>query len=472
MDGQRLDNTAPTGGLLWAIDDELDLDVEDLLFPWGSRRDVPFRLHFGVVGAPAVDKALSVGAVTAEVLMIRRALLAAGAAAAIDERHVSISLDRNWYSDHFLRMRAATYTNVVIHGVKWLHEAGYIDLQVAPRQPPTWIGTRYRSRYSLTEKGLELAFGADFAPVPATRSELTGLRVRLRDRSSRAPVELPPTDAAIRMHRQLDRLTEATQSTVRLAGFDADSLALIPDDTMGGGAYPVNTSQTQLTATFLRMPGDGRGSLRHGGRPSGAWSQSLPRRHRHRLRISGAPVGEVDLRYSHLAIAAARLGVELAKDPYSEIADLARVSRPLAKVATMILINAASARWGRMALIAHCIADRLETSAKSKRRRRELMKERSDLDCETADRVLQAALRVLNPLSSLFFSDAGVAYMGFEAWMMAESTSRLLALGVPAIPMHDGLMVAIGALGAAEEALTAASRKIVGKELVVVRKAA
>jgi len=446
-----------------------DWSAPDSEFPWGEEPDQPLRILFALEDDPILDAAVRFDGPSEEVVLARRALLAAAFAAHLDGQGVSVSFAHDWYSDHFLRLTWATYRNVVTLGVKALAAEGLIDLSKAPPQPPGYRGVRWRSRFTLSRRGLQVCRAGALRRKVIPIRDFRGSRVRLFDRQTHAPLSLPGTEKQAAIEHHLTELSETTGS-VTLANFGSAAIAQLPDPASPSGLWIVDLTRDQWSASYLRKTVDRRDSLVHGGRPTGHWAQVTPRRLRSSIRINGMPVNEADIAASHLSIISANMGRPAPIEPYEAIADRARIPREQAKVGTMIMVNARARPSAGMALATQAAAFRLGLPAKTRAQRLAVAQRQIAEDREKASRIIEAVEDVLSDLAPAFFRDLGVRCMAVEADILRSAVTRLGRQGVSAVPMHDGLMIGDRYQGEAIEALIAGSRTVTGVEFRVVGK--
>ena len=296
-------------------------------FPWGDEYDRPLSILFSVEPDAILDRALSFGRSSPDILFIRRALMYAALTARLDGHWVSVSFARDFYTTDFLHVASATYRNVVLFGVKALADEGLLSLQIATPQPPCYPGLRWRSRYTLSDQGLQICRQSILARRVIPLHELRGSRVRLFDRHSHAPLVLPGTERQAAIHRHLTKLTEATSASVTMRGDPGAAIIELPDPKSHGGKYAIDTTHQQWVASYLRKAGDRADTLMHSGRPSGHFAQNVPRRLRDHILIDGSPIAEVDIQASHPSIMAAKIGVPAIQAPYEVLSERAGIDR-------------------------------------------------------------------------------------------------------------------------------------------------
>ncbi|MBO6726510.1 MAG: hypothetical protein JJ911_12690 [Rhizobiaceae bacterium] len=183
---------------------------------------------------------------------------------------------------------------------------------------------------------------------------------------------------------------------------------------------------------------------RHGRLYGGFW-MSLPKDQRHRLRIGGEEV--VDLDFASMFYQLARLEAGLAlpdRDPYEDIEGLPRSAAKLA-------LSALLCRAGPMMRLPAELRQLLTRDW-------------------SAERLAQALSERHSGIAHLFGTGIGLRLMFTESRILVAALLRLANDDIPALPMHDGMMVAASKEGAARMAMAAASNEIVGIGLPVRRK--
>lgn len=187
--------------------------------------------------------------------------------------------------------------------------------------------------------------------------------------------------------------------------------------------YPLLDAADRPVDTTLKRIFDG--DLAHGGRLYGAY-QMLPERDRLRCTIAGQPVCEVDLKASHVSVAAALLGHpdQLPQDPYSAIpwVHTAR-DRKAAKLLVQCVIHARNGR--------PCQFPKLDTGVS--------FKKTYGFDGKRIEDLLPGILHVMPFLDGSPSLTMVLQYL--EAEMLIDALERLRGAGIPALPIHDSLLV-------------------------------
>ena len=196
----------------------------------------------------------------------------------------------------------------------------------------------------------------------------------------------------------------------------------------------------------LRKPEDAHAFNLHGRLYGGFW-MTLKASERHRLRIDGEPIADLDFAGMFPRLAYAHLGKEAPEGDLYAIPGLEQ-HREGAKAAFSALLS-------------------YETEMKSLPSR---VKEKLP-EGWTASRVKQAFAAHHPDLVPLFGRDIALDLMFTESRILMSAMRRLREAGIVSLPMHDGLMVPSTRAEVAERAMEAAALEIVGRSLPVALKA-
>lgn len=187
--------------------------------------------------------------------------------------------------------------------------------------------------------------------------------------------------------------------------------------------YPLVDAQGRNLDTTLRRIFTG--DLRNGGRLYGSY-QTLPEQDRLRCMIDGEPICEIDLKASHVAIAAAMYEhpERLPQDPYSAIK---WVNTPLDRKAAKVVVQCIVHKYGG----------------------RPTRYPRQDKGIPFREKYALGDTRMEDLLPDVFevmpFLDRTPSLTLFlqfiEAEILIDALLRLQFLGVPAFPVHDSLLV-------------------------------
>lgn len=180
------------------------------------------------------------------------------------------------------------------------------------------------------------------------------------------------------------------------------------------------------------------------GRLYGGFWLSLPKTERHRLRVNGEEVADLDFVALHPTLAYLEAGLALPNsDPY----EIEGMPRAAAKIALSALLS----------------------------RRGPMRRLPSDLRALvgkewTAERITVAAAERHPGIAHLFGTGIGLRLMKTESDILVAALLDLFQQGVPALPMHDGIMVPASGEEAASRAMRRASMSVVGVALPVSKK--
>lgn len=273
----------------------------------------------------------------------------------------------------------------------------------------------------------------DFRLIPG--AELVCLTRREVDYAARTEsrdwIEYVDTPATRRFRRDMERINEALD-TVHVTLIDA------------GPGDPVRRPLA-LRRMFVADAGEGQ-RFDLGGRLFGGWWQNLSRDRRGALRINGEPVADLDWSNMFLRLAYLELGLQPPDgDLYANVPGLpADPWRPGLK----ILANAMLSRKTPMRRLPERAAALLPQGLKAQQAR-------------------QMMFAAHPPLGDAFERGLGSRLMFRESQTLMAALLRLAKAKVPALAMHDGLMVPASAAGTAAEAMREASHQVLGSALPI-----
>ena len=159
--------------------------------------------------------------------------------------------------------------------------------------------------------------------------------------------------------------------------------------------------------------------------------QNIPGYARLQMTMNGDQVVELDFSGMHVALAYSRCGATLDGDPY----EIQGFTRQQAKLGLLTAFNATSLPAAIASLTDARKGNRVIASRK-----------------EAA--LLLDALKVRHaPIASMLCSDAGMTLMNLDSRVMLTAADRLIARGIPFIPIHDSIVVSIQYEDEAREAL-------------------
>ncbi|WP_337184234.1 hypothetical protein [Shinella sp.] len=182
------------------------------------------------------------------------------------------------------------------------------------------------------------------------------------------------------------------------------------------------------------------------GRLFGGWWQDLKSDLRHLITIGGEPIADLDYSACFASLAYVRVaGRPGDGDPY----DIPGLED-----------HRAGAKEGMLSLLSRSKGmERLTPELKAKLP-----------EGWTARHLVEAFIRRHPLLADTFGQDIGVELMATESRIMVALLLELEALGIPAMPLHDGVQVAESAKGRAIEAMAEVSERVLGTMLAVKEK--
>lgn len=193
-----------------------------------------------------------------------------------------------------------------------------------------------------------------------------------------------------------------------------------------------------------------------GGRLFGGWWMDLAKERRHSIRINGEPIADLDFQGMFINLAYIAAGKELPDpeiDPYAVPGLTERRWRDgVKKVALAMLF-----RKGPLV--------RLPRDARANEEGQPLLPTRI-----RGATVREAILQAHPELAKIFGTNIGLSLMFTESQILIAAMLRLIDRRIPALPMHDGLMVPASKRHEAMEAMATASEKIIGRSLTVIQK--
>ena len=192
----------------------------------------------------------------------------------------------------------------------------------------------------------------------------------------------------------------------------------------------------------LRRPDDPEAFDLHGRLYGGFW-MTLKASDRHRLRIDGEAIADLDFAGMFPRLAYAHLGLEAPLGDVYAIPGLAQ-HREGAKAAFSALLS-------------------YQTEMKSLPRR---VRERLPQGW-TASRVKQAFTAAHPDLAPLFGNDIALDLMFTESRVLMSAMRRLRDADIVSLPMHDGLMVQCSKFEEAKRAMVSAAEEVIGRGLPV-----
>jgi hypothetical protein len=156
----------------------------------------------------------------------------------------------------------------------------------------------------------------------------------------------------------------------------------------------------------------------NGGRIYAFW-QTLPRELRKYLLINGSNVAELDYSGCQIRMLYHMWLKEPCRD--KDVYELIDISRPIAKKAAVICINAETQQEALGALRAYCI-DELNMT---------------DVSYDKTKQMMQAFMTKHRPISECFNSGAGVILMRLESEVIVRIIRELMSLNICVLTIHD-----------------------------------
>jgi hypothetical protein len=251
-------------------------------------------------------------------------------------------------------------------------------------------------------------------------------------------IDYRDTDETRRYRGEMERINAALQES---------KLAFEPD-----GGPLVATSIRQLHRSFNLPPDAPEGTERFdcGGRLFGGWWMNLPKERRHLIRIAGEPVADLDFASMFLRLAFLEAGKKPPEgDLYAAVPGLEepRWREGVKKTALAMLFRTSPLL-------------RLPRDAKG------LLPPRM-----SGSIAREAILSAFPALASIFEHGKGLGLMFKESQILIAALLDLADRKIPALPMHDGLMVPISKASPAARAMQDAAERICGFRLPITVKA-
>lgn len=226
-------------------------------------------------------------------------------------------------------------------------------------------------------------------------------------------------------------------------------LAVAPLTFEDDGGPPVLTAWRDLTRQFKVEDGK-EPAFNLCGRLFGGWWQSLPRTRRAAIRIGGERVADLDFSNMFLRLAYLELGVT---PPDGDLyAGIPGFDAPQWREGVKRVVNALLFRHAPLVRLPKLDADALPP--------------------RTSGAAIRNAILAAHPkLAGMFEQGNGLRLMFLESQVLMSALLRLVDAGVPALGMHDGMMVARSKVEVAAEAMQAAAIEVVGFPLPISLKA-
>lgn len=312
-------------------------------------------------------------------------------------------------------------TGVLIGMVKGMEEAGYLHRRA---------GMKGQARTTIE-------------PTPRFRQMVAAMEIRI-DRAEGAETIILKASAGRNRPKILIDYKDTAETVAMRAEMQAVN-AVLGSATITKAGEPAAVPP-HMTRLFQIDHKDAPHTFdRHGRLYGGMW-QSLPKAERHLLRVNGEEIADLDFTAMFVQLAYREAGLALPNsDPYEGVEGLPRAAVKLG-------ISALLCRSGAM--------QRLPADL------------RKIVGPEWNARRLSAALAKRHPgIAHLFGKGIGLQLMKTESDILLAALGELFAQGIPALPMHDGIMIPASKVETARRAMMRAAQEIVGTALPIIQKA-
>lgn len=313
-----------------------------------------------------------------------------------------------------------------------LHAAGFVALRKS-RKKGFASTVRPTQRFSslMPEIGGEAFLRAEGEQVIVlSRAEI----IHVTQTRTREWKEYKDTDETRRYRREVERINQA----------------LATADLRYEGGHPDVAPRCRTLRRIFNIPQwmpEDTVCFDYGGRLYHGWWVNLDKERRDFIRIDGEPIADLDFQGMFAQLAYIRAGEPMPPgDPY------ALPGYEGCREGVKKTFNAMLSRKGPLT--------RLPRGT------------RSSLPPDCSGKKLRADIRAHHPkLRSVFETGAGLQLMFRESQIMIAILLRLIDLGIVALPMHDGLMVAQSKAATAMKVMGEVAKERTGHTLVVVEKA-
>lgn len=314
------------------------------------------------------------------------------------------------------------------------------------------------SRGSLIElrKSHQRGIASSFTPAASLASEIKRFRLgpehfawergteTIRLSVSRRNFARKSKDVELIDYEDTEETVALREDMERLNGFLRTAKFMFEHD----GGPPVLTTHRDLVRHF-KMSEHDQPRFDLGGRMFNGWWQELPSNRRHAIRINGEPIADLDFSSAFLRLAFIEAGIEApAGDLYARIP---KVDAGLYRDGIKQIVSAMLFRETPLSRIPSELKQRLPRGM-------------------TGAEIRDAVLSAFPELSDVFATGLGLRLMFRESQIMLRSLLRLAELNVPAMNMHDGLMVQRSKADIAAREMTNAALETVGAPLPIVLK--
>ncbi|WP_457153133.1 hypothetical protein [Mesorhizobium sp. P5_C1] len=315
-----------------------------------------------------------------------------------------------------------------------------------PREVVTkLIGSMEASGFVTRQRGGRGGQRSTIEPTPRFRSMMVDLELAPRPIGREAGAETIVLKASTGRGRSKLLLDYAdTPETVAMrADMTAINAFLNEADIRLDGSPP--PPPVLLTRRFQIEHQDAPHTFDQHGRLYGGFWMNLPKTQRHLLRVDGEEVADLDFTAMFPQLAYLQAGQTLPQgDPYSGIGGLPRAAAKMG-------LSALLCRRGTMRRLPSEVREAAGNEWNAER--------------------LSGALAERHPaIASMFGTGLGLRLMLTESRILVATLRTLMEQGVPALPMHDGIMVPASKEKEAREAMDSVAVTIVGVVLPVTRK--
>lgn len=298
-----------------------------------------------------------------------------------------------------------------------------------------------RCGFIVIERGTRGKFRTTAEPTALLRGKLYGTDVRVGRRDGAETIILKAKDGRVKPKVLIDYKDTAETEAMR-ADMESVNAFLQASDIRKAGEPP--PSPVFMTRRFQIGHKTAPHTFDQHGRLYGPFWLSMSKTERHLLRVDGEPVIDLDFSAMYPRLAYLHAGLALPNsDPY----EIEGLPRDAAKVAFSALLS----RSGPM---------------------KRLPKELAALvDGSWTPAVITGAFEDRHPgIAHLYGTGIGLRLAKTEADILMETLLGLFAKGVPALGMHDGLMVPASKAEIAMQEMRRASLKVVGASLPISQK--
>jgi len=172
--------------------------------------------------------------------------------------------------------------------------------------------------------------------------------------------------------------------------------------------------------------------------------QTLPSKTRKTIKINGETTCELDFKSLHITMLYHLKGINYSDDAYSY---LSRESRPLAKSAAIITINAPTKASAILA-----IAHQLEVSQ------------------ETSLDAVDRFIAYHTPIAEYICSDKGIELQNLDSKIMIQILRDCFKNNIPALPVHDSVICRISDKKAVEDSMRKAYKNVMNFDIQISKK--